>query len=440
MQQKVVAEKQEKIERVKLRSERQKTLAQQKLQEEQEKEVVECMQRELQEINQKRSGIISLHAPVKHAKTDNALPHKSANHKKCKPVKGKHDKQQVNNTYDILQDSQTCLNVHDRVNRWLLSLVDTDSSLKKVKNTSRKVKHSQEITHLNDTVPECCLNCFSRRTMRDQRKGVRAAELVLEASAKDKRKKQTVTRKEKTAIHPCGVQQDMSDDDSDGESIHTYVSGVSGRSWRMSNVKSGFLDKPRSNVLVKHKWPHMNQDPRYVTEVLSFNELNFCQFVGGECRTILRTEDLEEIYGRLRVLAKIAYLYNQCCSWERARATYYAIVGSIEEGEASWSSSFGHYNLMCPAPVTETKNNDTKITEHRTQAISKSRNPVKKDYFCREYQKGKCLVQAPHKAWIRNAYEVVEHFCSVCYRARLGKIGHTPGSEGCQKNDCNALS
>ena len=119
------------------------------------------------------------------------------------------------------------------------------------------------------------------------------------------------------------------------------------------NVKLGFLDKPRSQVILKQKWPHMNQNPRYVTSPLTFNQLNFCQFVGGEVQTIIHTEHSSEALGRLRVLSKIAYLYDQCRDWEKARNVYFAIVSSIEEGESSWSNSFGHYDIMCPPRYEE---------------------------------------------------------------------------------------
>ena len=175
----------------------------------------------------------------------------------------------------------------------------------------------------------------------------------------------------------------------------------------------------------------MNQDPQYITETLTFNELNFCQLVGGECRTMIKTNDPEELFGRLRILSKIAYLFNQCGSWERARATYFAIIGSIEEGEASWSSSFVHFDLMCSLNFGQQKQdmkNEPKVVTTRTQ-----RNPTKRDFYCREFQKDECNLNAPHKAWIRSSFETVEHFCAPCYHAKLGKQMHVPGSDGCAK-------
>ena len=219
----------------------------------------------------------------------------------------------------------------------------------------------------------------------------------------------------------------IADDDSDSESIITCFSQKTNRSsvWRLNTkIKSGYLDKPRTSVVVKHEWLHMNQDPRYITDPLTFNQLNFPQFVGGECRTILKTENPAEQFGRLRVLAKIAYLYNQCGSWEKARSAYFAIVGSIEEGEAEWTNSFSHYDLMCPAPAFEYR---------EKFSSTKSKIPQKRDYFCKEYQRGDCSQPSPHRAWIRSSMEMVKHFCANCFRARFGKLTHTPGLDGCVK-------
>ena len=155
----------------------------------------------------------------------------------------------------------------------------------------------------------------------------------------------------------------------DGESVFSCSSGVSHitvLSFRRSEnllqksvkLQPGCLDKPKSEVLQKLRWPHMNQNPCYVTNSLMFNQLTFPQFVGGECRTVLKTSSSEEMYGRLSILSKISYLYDQCRSWEKARAAYFAIISSIEEGEVDWSSSFGHYDIMC-LPVNEVDHKDS---------------------------------------------------------------------------------
>ena len=185
-------------------------------------------------------------------------------------------------------------------------------------------------------------------------------------------------------------------------------------------LRSGFLDKPRSQVLVKLLWPHMNQNPRYVTSSLTFNQLNFAQFVGGECRTILKTETEHKLIGRLKILSKIAYLYDQCRDWEKARSAYFAILSSIEEGESTWWSSFGHYDMMCPPRVEEQHSRADLRQPPRVKPTPK------KDFYCREFQKGECSLTTPHKSWIKNSYETVDHFCGICYRAKAGKQVNSP--------------
>ena len=273
------------------------------------------------------------------------------------------------------------------------------------------------------------------RAMRDQRKVGPGEEMDVQMAKTTERKHRVDQQKVKTtASGRAASRKQQSEDDSDGESVQSYWSFRTDRSRVTSKdktkIKSGYLDKPRSSVMVKHEWPHMNQDPRYITEPLMFNQLNFSQFVGGECRTIIKAEDDEEKTGRLRVLSKIAYLFNQCDSWDRARAAYFAIISSIEEGEAHWSSSFGHYDMMCPAPqIVEAKEK----SEGRVSQNPRPRTTPRRDFFCKEFQKGDCPQASPHRAWVRNSMETVEHFCSLCYRAKLGKQPHVPTSEQCPR-------
>ena len=112
---------------------------------------------------------------------------------------------------------------------------------------------------------------------------------------------------------------------------------------------------------------------------------------------------------------------------KKARAAYFAIISSIEEGEATWTSSFGHCDIMYP-PVG-VMGNDPDST--KVPKVPVSHRVVCKDYYCREYQKGECVLSDPHKAWIKNGYEQVEHFCSACFRAKLGKQPHMPMSDNC---------
>ena len=213
-------------------------------------------------------------------------------------------------------------------------------------------------------------------------------------NGKTNKRKKPVPRKEKPVQPqpPRGVQN--TDRDSDGESVLTSCSRYTIRLEKVdqcngTKLKSGVLDKPCSNVIHKLLWPHMNQNPRYVIENLTFHELNFCQFVGGECKTIEKTEDPVEVKGRLKLLLKVSYLYNQCDNWDRARSVYFVVLSNIEEGEATWADSFAHMDLMCPPVMTGQRQNRDRIDQPRTKSVQK------RDFFCREFQKGECTTPAP---------------------------------------------
>ena len=214
---------------------------------------------------------------------------------------------------------------------------------------------------------------------------------------------------------------------SDGESHISSDSDNKRRGKKSKKIKSGFLDKPKSHVIKKLRWPHMNQNHRYVTSSLGFNELTFNQFVGGECRTIARTSCPEERLGRLRILSKVAYLFEQCKNWDKARGVYYAIVSSIEEGDMSWDSNMAQFDLMCPPYIPEK-------SEQQRGAVKVNKVSQKKEFFCRDFQKGECSQAPPHRAWVRSSFEIVEHFCAQCYKAKLGKLMHAPGQENCMSN------
>ena len=320
---------------------------------------------------------------------------------------------------------------YDRINMWLRSSV-TDVGNNEIESQNGKGHDDTFMAHNN-------LICCSK-AMRDQRKGRDVAPGRTQVTNTEeeipKQRKST-----KQSLLDRRAQEEFKADTDDGESIISSKSAVSSRAntaslklkhaekvftSKVRDLKSGFLDKPRSQVLFKHKWPHMNQNPCYITEALSFNQLNFAQFVGGECRTIIKAIEPIEVLGRLKVLSKIAYLCDQCKNWDRPRSTYYVILSSIEEGEATWSSSFGHFDLMCPM-VTEMR------AENRVEKPppSRAKSQPKRDYFCKDFQKGECTLNPPHRAWIRNSFETIDHYCVLCSKAKLGKLNHVPGTETC---------
>ena len=196
--------------------------------------------------------------------------------------------------------------VDDRINQWLAELEDLDmyhetrSELGKPSRVCNKVKF--------DVVN-------SRRALRDERRNEEVEVNTDQWRQKDQRRLATTnpsrgrTQKENMPAHrQRATKSRATDKQYEGEQTcvdwgQECGSDLGESVWSSSRRKeklcSGFLDKPRSQVLIKLMWPHMNQDPRYVTHSLTFNQLNFAQLVGGECRTILRCDSDAELCGRL---------------------------------------------------------------------------------------------------------------------------------------------
>ena len=121
-------------------------------------------------------------------------------------------------------------------------------------------------------------------------------------------------------------------------------------------------------------------------------------------------------------LSRIAYLKDKCKSWEKAKTMYFSILMSIEEAKANWTSSFVHYDMICPAPV---EGKETK--ENKTDGHNKKKH---KEFYCKAYQKGECNLVAPHKAYVAAKQETVLHICRVCFQ-KGDKAGLPEGDSAC---------
>ena len=413
-----ILEAREKREKLKQRLIREKRIAEAKLQEEEEKRELASLESEIMQLNNKRS--------VKNFDIETTTEKPKVRYKvKAKPKVNKRivkRKIQPNIIVNIPQPRKSMTNITEnkttdaeKVKMWL----DDSLDYPYIHET-----HSEPGDIKCDTQSNGCMPCISRRNMREQRRTEAPVQKAVAGGVQQQKVVKKKTQKQSDASSMSGLDMDGEYEDNYARNAGSSVYENYAVKQHRGELRSGFLDKPRTVVLYKLRWPHMNQNPRYVTKSLGFDDLNFAQLVGGECRTILKTDDADELYGRLRILSKVAYLLDQCKNWEKARSAYYAIMSSIEEGESSWSSTFGHYDMMCPPTYSSESKQSAGMT-------SKNRTMQKKDFFCREFQRGECNQSSPHRAWIRNNFEQVEHFCAVCYKARNGKQPHAPGTEMC---------
>ena len=75
------------------------------------------------------------------------------------------------------------------------------------------------------------------------------------------------------------------------------------------------------------------------------------------------------------------------------RGIYTAIIESIESGEVQWQSNFSHYDVLIPkAGKTSQGQNSGKsdqVDKNQTKRMEKIL-----EWYCRDYQKGECNLQA----------------------------------------------
>ena len=247
----------EKRDRIRRRLERQKQLAQEKLNEEQEKEALESLKREVWDLNNRRlvkkpeqiiangtsRSKLTRSRPPRHRGPGRSRSREKDGDQKCKQNMFSRSKI----TRDDSRPGRTCakaLSSEEKIAKWLDSTVDSGSLLDE---------------SIYDT--KCDVSCFSRKQVREQRK-MAPTEPEKPATKKAEKKQKSQPKHKLEAVLQVVQPRQPSDDDSDGELVQSYWSFRTNRTHSTikdkSRVRSGFLDKPRSCVMVKHEWPHMN--------------------------------------------------------------------------------------------------------------------------------------------------------------------------------------
>lgn len=82
-------------------------------------------------------------------------------------------------------------------------------------------------------------------------------------------------------------------------------------------------------------WPHSVLQFEFVSEHISFNQLEFKMFIAGELEILTSKISKAEFKGRIRFLKKLVY-YANIYDWKRVLQFYAAWLRRIEMGLNSW--------------------------------------------------------------------------------------------------------
>ena len=187
--------------------------------------------------------------------------------------------------------------------------------------------------------------------------------------------------------------------------------------------KSGMLDKATTNIQHKEVWPQKNLLEDWADEEMEFKHMQFEHLVAGETRTIETSTDPAQILGRLRLLRRMAYAKLRGYEWSLIRKMYAAILRSIETRENSWESNFDRYETILYRKTINKK-------EDR-----QSMGQTGKKWFCRDWNKGNCTKNSPHKSWFGTGQNAIQrtvlHMCATCYIKDKKEKEHQEGSDNC---------
>ena len=187
--------------------------------------------------------------------------------------------------------------------------------------------------------------------------------------------------------------------DSDGESS---VSSVK----RKSKLRSGMIANPVDNIKTQEIWPHYNLNFGYIVKKVEFPTLTYEQYIAGECKTMLNSNDPNEVRGRLNLLIRISYLKQKGFTWPNLRELYAAIVGHIERHESTWISDWRDIEDMVLDTVRQGDPTSGAATRQKKTEV----------WFCRNFNRQEgCQLPSPHEANVGKRRRQVRHICAKCW-------------------------
>lgn len=194
-------------------------------------------------------------------------------------------------------------------------------------------------------------------------------------------------------------------------------------------LKSGMELKSSEGVLYQLNWPHRFLQFQYVTQSLTYTDLNLSLLFAGELEILSCVKSNTEMRGRLNLLRILAYESN-VYPFKAISEWYGAFLKAIEMGMGSWLDSpyvLGQAILAKYKPVT-------KESPTKRQGVSGGNRDSKQKpmvWFCAGFNRGKCSKSSPHENKVRGKSVQVEHICAACWVRSSKKNVHAECSSAC---------
>lgn len=207
-------------------------------------------------------------------------------------------------------------------------------------------------------------------------------------------------------------------DSSDGSSVE------SGLRMPKRESKSGMIARQTDRVQRPQLWAHAEIMEELGGRQLTFQDLNFRQFVAGELEIIMEGNiDRVEKRSRCELLRLLCYLHG-IHDWRTVKGVYAYVVAKIEKGRLNWGDSItGEIQWALARRGSNVGSS--------AQGKKKSQPSAERAWFCQAYQKGACDKSGPHEASVNGRMVTVQHICARCLQRDKSRAEHP-------EKDCNA--
>ena len=244
------------------------------------------------------------------------------------------------------------------------------------------------------------------------------------------------------------TRRDLDSSDEEGSEIES-ISTVGGEKYlsTSSKLRSGMIRKAADRVLEPQVWPHVALRGEYISQEMSFSDLDFRTLVAGELEIISSPNTRRgERIGRTQLLKQLAYLYNSY-SIEVIKTVYTSIVNRIEMRLLSWDLWNSEFLKEIQWVTTRHVPKQIQHMGSKSKAKKSYRNVSRMDestpsgrgrfdennlvWFCRDYQREVCAHKEAHEGVVKGRTVTVQHICAKCWLYDRVKKEHPEYNKQC---------
>jgi hypothetical protein len=211
---------------------------------------------------------------------------------------------------------------------------------------------------------------------------------------------------------------------------------------------SGRVSKIDNNIQRQLTWPHSVLDPKFTSNSITYDSLDFPLLVAGEIAICLDREKTsqEEADFRLKLVKELCYSVR-VSHWNTTKNFHSAALLDIERGTKYSEYSLAELttsSLTAQAQLQANQLSSRQNSENQWAGSNNFRNKQRKrqpnrdrpkgsHLFCRLYNQGTCPFSTDHMGELDGETVLLEHICASCYIAVKEANRHSEIKDKCSR-------